>query len=771
MSKFLRYMGEFLSHAGVVWRVEILQEAEQAFPNVGSLTFEAEEALLMEWEEKSKEEVIQGCMATIKLESPGDRTYEDLYTIEVGRIRMDVYRDGVLYWSGLLDAEFYEEPYEKAANYPVSLKFSDFGVLNRLKYDLAGMRSIKEVITYCLQRAGLNTELNTSLVSLCAAGSTTPVDLSDINVRSDNFFDEDGEALTLEEVLEGILQPLALRIVQRSGKVYVYDLNGLYSKGKQTAIVWDGASQTMGVDVVYNNAKITWSTYAQSGNLLPTTCWTLPVDKQLIALNNLSGGTHGKAKYFSYHYSTELKDWLDATDSGFTLWIAGEGQNAQILEEEAVKFFKIVPQYDGEESEGIALFYKAAAGYWIGSSSNNQSGFKTTAYGCNPAYLADTAAVVESPLFKSGEAWLPPVNKANDLLLRVSLNLLLDPRINPFEQAVNWMKYMEQKDWQDQWKSQGNYVYIPVCVKFQPDGGSDVYCWDNREIVKTPVSSPIKSLNGTFGKWQRYTQEADGTPGVWGYLCYYDEQNRTEGSGVANGWGKNRPAINPHGDRIITLLENCEDGQYIPYPTFGGGKIWVEVLKKGWMINDAGQNVSTTEKTNPFNLWGLSASMEGPKMSFILMQLPEIEIVNNVQFDQTINTDDVEYSAEINASAKESLEIDTICGTSEEGVPTAKGAYFNADNGKQITEFSRAGRTTQAEELLIGTLYSQFASRHTKLEGEAKIAVDGMAAYTEQNQEGKLFLLAGDVQDAIADTSQAVLIELSPDEYVKEGEA
>lgn len=187
MSKFLRYMGEFLSHAGVVWRVEILQEAEQAFPNVGSLTFEAEEALLMEWEEKSKEEVIQGCMATIKLESPGDRTYEDLYTIEVGRIRMDVYRDGVLYWSGLLDAEFYEEPYEKAANYPVSLKFSDFGVLNRLKYDLAGMRSIKEVITYCLQRAGLNTELNTSLVSLCAAGSTTPVDLSDINVRSDNF--------------------------------------------------------------------------------------------------------------------------------------------------------------------------------------------------------------------------------------------------------------------------------------------------------------------------------------------------------------------------------------------------------------------------------------------------------------------------------------------------------------------------------------------------------------------------------------------------------
>lgn len=48
MGKYLRYSGEFLSHANVVWRVEILQEADSAFATVGQLTFEADEALVIE---------------------------------------------------------------------------------------------------------------------------------------------------------------------------------------------------------------------------------------------------------------------------------------------------------------------------------------------------------------------------------------------------------------------------------------------------------------------------------------------------------------------------------------------------------------------------------------------------------------------------------------------------------------------------------------------------------------------------------------------------
>lgn len=88
----------------------------------------------------------------------------------------------------------------------------------------------------------------------------------------------------------------------------------------------------------------------------------------------------------------------------------------------------------------------------------------------------------------------------------------------------------------------------------------------------------------------------------------------------------------------------------------------------------------------------------------------------------------------------------------------------------QLKELTRAGRTTQAEELLIGTLYSQFAGRCTKLSGEVEILADGIDTYTERNQPDKLFLLAADTQDVIADTSDATLVELRPDEYMTEDE-
>ena len=150
------------------------------------------------------------------------------------------------------------------------------------------------------------------------------------------------------------------------------------------------------------------------------------------------------------------------------------------------------------------------------------------------------------------------------------------------------------------------------------------------------------------------------------------------------------------------------------------------------------------------------------------MKLPEVEIMNRRQFDKTINTDDVEYNAQLNSAAKDPIEIDTICGTKAGGVPTARGAYFNASNGQQITEFYRAGRKAQVEQLLIGTLYSQFAERRTKLSGEIELHPDALVVYTEQNQYDKKFILTGETQDCIADTTQATIVELRPDEYDKE---
>ena len=757
MAKYLRYRGEFVSRADLTGRGDLYQEANSAYETVGDWDFDADAPRTIEWNRADKEDVICGSAATLRLISPGDRTYEDLYTIEVGRIRMDVYRANVLYWSGALDPEFYEEPYESEKGYTVPLTFSDFGILDRLKYSWTGILPVKTIITNALNLAGIvHGGIDETLISTSLSAGGSAMSTANIAVRSDNFYDEDGEASTLKEAIEGMLQPLALKMVQRKGKIWIYDLNGLYTLAQSAAIVWDGDSSTMGTDKVANNVKITWNTYAQSGNLAAEDCWTENTDATQIAMNSLSGRTIGNSVIFSYHYSTDLYDWIDATDAGFTIWLSANGQNATI-EQSAAKFFKIVEQYDGTESEGVAIYWKAYRGYKVGSDSNWQAGVETQGkgYGTLPGNLSAVGSVI----FKSNPVWIPPVNSASGLMLRITQSLLLDPRFNPFALAANLMEYrhaetgLEQADHYDKWNTDGNFVYVPVRIKFQPDGSNTVYVWDNRAVVsKDPETQKVTTLAGTSGSW--------GNSAGWGYLCYYDKDDRQEKCGVL-GWKKNRPAINPHDGKVISILANAEEGQYIPYPNYGsaGGNLWVEVLGGGWMISDANNALSSTEVLNPGSLWG--------KISWVLMQLPEIEIMNSGQFDRTINTDDVEYTAEVNSAAKESIDIDTICGTSAEGVPTARGAYYNASTGQQLNQFSRAGRTTQAEELLIGTLYSQYAERRTTLDGEIEIAANGVQTYTEGNQSGKLFMMAGEVQDLRADTSDAQLVELRPDEYDK----
>ena len=637
------------------------------------------------------------------------------------------------------------------------------GVLDRLNFDLSGMQTLAGLVSYCVGRCGfICGGIDDSLISTQLTKNGSALKLANLKVRSDNFYDEDGEAKTLADVIEGILQPLALRIVQRAGKVYVYDINGLYTKAAKKLIEWDGSSQTMGVDSVYNNAKITWSTYAQSGNLSPESCWpeSIETPPNVAALNNVSGGSMNGAQYFSYHYENkDLVKWWDAQDYGFTIWLAKQGNNAELTNTN-VRFFRIVPQYDGTECEGVAVKWTAVAGIKITYPGGYDMSYRFVPYGVNLADLTGFLTDIGPALFKNNGVWVPPVETASDLLLRVRLDMLLDPRFNPFESAEN-NGLVNYKDFYSNWNTHGNFVYVPVTIKFQPDGSDTVYVWDNRSIVQADVSNPVKSINGTYGSWVKLTD--DETPNAWGWLAYYDAKDRKETSGVL-GWKMNRPAINPHTAATLSILTNAEDGQYIPYPNFGGngGKLWVEVRAGNWQISDGNATLKNVNYNNPKQLWD--------KISWILFKLPEIEILNGRQFDQTINTDDVEYSALLNRAAKEAIEIDTICGTSAEGVPTARGAYFDASTGKQIKQLTRAGRTTQAEDLLIGTLYSQFAQRRTTLSGEAVISQDPIVAYQEANQGDKLFMIVEEVQDVRLDSSDTTYVEIRPDEYKRNDE-
>ena len=760
----LRYRGQFLAIDGTLWQADILQEGYAGA--VGELTFEADEPLVIEWRETRKEEVICSSEATLRIESPGDRTFTDLYAIEPGQIRLDVRRNGTLYWSGTLDTEFYEEPYERARLYPVTLTFSDFGILDRLKFKASGILSLDDILRDALLRSAINDtmSIDTSLISTALKGSSTPLSLDDLSVMALNFYDEDGDALTLREAIEGVLQPLGLKMQQRAGRVWIYDLNGLYEGGARRAIEWDGAEQTLGTDRVYNNAKITWSPYVKSGNLMEEECWVKAADRNYSALNQKDGVAKDGCTVFTYHASGDPDDWGDLTDSGFTLWLSREGKNAS-LTDTALRFFKILSQQDGEDAEGVAVMWPG----WAPTGGDTLPVAQAThgaCGGCLSAMQGYLGSGVGGVLWKSREVQLPAGTDPSGLRLRLTMEMLMDCRFNPFEEASAKLGLAaRQKVFHEHWNSRGNFVYVPVSVMFRPDGSETTYVWANQTSVRSYERRRFTTqLAQTLGSWVTCDMATDGTPAGYGYLCWYDGSDRAEASAVL-GWKRNRPAISAHTEPLGASLKSAGEGQWLPMPTGAdlGGRLWIEVRERGWMLADGG--VEPTEAVDTRHLW----QREGDYCitPWCLFKLPQIEVLKAQAYDQELDDSDVEYQAEINPDAREDIELQTICGTADEPVPMARGAYLLAESCMPVCHLTRAGRTATAEELLIGTLYSQYATRHTTLEGEARIDPLGLATYSERNQGDRRFMALSEIQDVRMGTAECLYCELSADEYDK----
>lgn len=743
MAMALRYMGEFLSRKGVVWRVEILQDNYSG--NVGQLTFEADEALVINWKHTDKEEVICGSEATLKIESPGDRTYEDLYTIEVGKIRMDVYRENSLYWSGTLDPEFYEEPYEKARYYVVTLTFSDFGILDRLKYNLSGMQTLEAILLDAIDRSKVCASLlANSYCTTYFAGTDTKATLSALSMRSENFYDEDAEPSTLKEVVTGILQPLAMKMIQRNGHIYIFDLNGLYTLAQSRAITWDGDSQTMGVDKVANNVKVNFSPYSSSELLSGKLEYKDTYSVDMINLVADPG-----ASYYSYYpdYSEDHRqggNW-DYNLINFTIFISTLGAGLHYVNPLA-RYCHILPLVGGP-SETTAIAWAFHSG--------GHGGLNT---GWPKRILNDVRMEAARQIMQTHRVFLPKLTTedAKSYYVRLSLEMLLDARYNPFTEGNDGN---EEGNYEGM-KTRTGYAFVPVAVNIYDSAGNAVCHYENSTIAKGATKGHLGYCKGSW---------VSGAGGFGtAYLEYYDPKDLWESAGIL-GWKANRQCIGRPGRgnidvQIYDSFKQMADGQYMPYPPEGG---YIEVtVYEGVQCFDMDETVRGIPLQTPWNsprYWVDDNRYN--QCRWLLYKAPKIELVkNNLIFDAA-ELDDVEYSGYINKHAKEEISIDTVCGTANTTCPTAKGIYCRASDSLQIQQLKRAGVTDHPEKLLIGTLYSQYATRHTTLEGEAVIDPGGLCKYTEQNQPGKVFMMSEEQQDVITDTTQAVYTELSPDEY------
>ena len=829
-----RYKGGFVSQKGEQWWIEIqMREDVYIMPQVTSeLTFPADDPAVIEWDAKAKEEVLQGSSLTLKIESPGDRTYLDLYTVDPTAVRAVVYRDSIatgnVFWVGMLDPEFYEEPYERADKYDVMLTFTDFGVFRRFKPSLPQeINTLEDYLNEAITLAGyadiLKIKDHISTRIRFKDNNIFLGVLSGCYMRRSNFTDEEGEVMNYNEVLEGIFQPLGIRLIQRSGYLVVYDLETIATDTGTFAAVpveWDGYRQTLSTDKVANKAKVVFSPYGNA------TLLNDEIEPDDVKDNITGGGSMLVWDSLDGSYETEgeaqkeIGEYIDGFR--FNVGLCKGDFNKAELSDKAMLFYN-TPIYTGTDDAGIATMYPA----YPRDPEGVESTFKPSAEAVYKHYeywqedssvwsttppTFDSAPIVKGtvpkPFYGNNEGedkyyneWRAPDElfrtkgvrvEAGNHDLRISLPVIFDGHYNPFNTSAKFNGTYRQQSWgvwtdytgdskptySESFKSFFTWVYIPVRILLYGDDGS-VWHFYNYDLgpqnLQRGMTSSIPSRfehTTTRCKWL----EGEGEWNVC-WLCYYDFDDREKGTGIGQGWKTNKPiCVNYTGD-LPETWQKREEGEYIPAPPVSGtlvihvGTGIVAALKTGAYSIYNPPHIISQDKIVAED--GAVAYMYRQFLRWMLYQLPKIEMVDS-STGEKIECDDIEYTGIVNETALEDIEINTICGT---GAPAfARGVYLmksNGDTPQDVTGFvpveqlTRADRTDCPEQLLIGTLFSQYHDRCVMLSGEMVLPQSraGVLVYSDANMPGKRFMMKGEVISLIGGTTDAVLVEVKGDNW------
>lgn len=690
MSEKLRYYRDFGGQKGDKWRVEIYQ---QDYTGEATEVTLSANPVMINWSAADKYEPLQPSSATVELVSVTDRQFFDMYQVKAGYVRLNVMLNGALYWSGTLDPELYEEPYYREKNYYVSLTFSDFAILSRKKWTVKGFRTIRQIVDDCVKSMQLQYTAMDTYISTQLTETDTQDILTALSLNTLNFFDEDGTAMTMQDVLAEVLRPFSLRIIQKAGKLHLYDINKIHSAFKPETVSWRNASSLLSQDRIYNNVRIVYSPYGASEL----------IDAQVREDTVVGGKT--------YPYTLTPGD---VATPGFDLRITDEGDGDMVIGALNPRYFNIAPLLSGSEECGIAQYAQ-----WL------QPDGSAIAIVTDPVFVSGWVAKLKEPVF---------VCKTNSsaFRLRLTVEMMVDPRYNPFEPA----------DEGNNDRSNGNFdklvkIFWQRCmlsVKKDKEATNPDYIYSNRGIWNT------NNLTGT-AEWKAWgvSSQDEGEMSI----CYYEDDR--ENTPAMGGWKSNKQTIGNYYGALPSYYARRGAGEFIEIPPITG---WVD-----FKLNSdcRGKNAD-----------GSSVGSQSMQRFFHLIKSIRLEVVDNRTF-KVVPQEDEETTAWLNEDALEELPLNTIIGTMEVASPIAKGQIFKTSDYSVVSKLYRAGVTDRVEKLMIGSIYSNYASRHPMLTGDVAL-VKTFTLLTDNNLPGKYITLE-ESQNLRSGISSISMVQVDADNY------
>ena len=749
--KGLRYYGEFLSVKGRVIRAEIWKEGYSG--NAEEVRFPADDPLVIEWTDADKLEPVLSSSATLKMESETDRQFlDELYTIQAGSVELRVKRDGALYWSGTLDTELYEEPYSSLKGYDVTVTFQDFGILERLKYDRTDTCNIKTLVDYCIGKAGI-THGGITWKTSTTGKSGNVIDFTEPYVSSANWYDEEGEAMTVRDVLENVLKVFSLRLKQKAGQLYIYDMHTVYGETPEM-VVWDGADSYLGTDKVYNDIEVTWSPYAPesivAGNVgYRGTGQPDEVTVQVPMNDEIDGNVC--ESYLKDHNDTTASlpaswpvsgigtGYLLKNREGFRISFSGSGTGLQAGE--AGRYFRISPMYSGQEMDGIAVVMArhdlisvyhgfALTRHW--HSANLEVDTSRPRIGALAGSHASAKVAAMTSRF-----YIPKLSGGGKHYIRLKVEAVIDGRLNPFESAErNFTQNFDKCD----------HIYVPFNFSIEGDDGV-TYVWNNvQDLEMTQVVKGKDNWTGT-GSAASYKGGQ-----FYGLLHYCSNMAAPKDSDSHIGVTVNKPFEGYKVKETPDALVKVGDGDFLAMPEVGG---WATVS-----ISDD----ITSFSCEPYEFGGNAISYYEDAVraqtAWFLIKSISVEIVD--EYGNKVETSDYVTKATLNRAAREKLSIDTLLDTSSTVLTNANGLILDS-KGNPFTGFCRNNVGGSLSELMCNTVYSQYAKRNLTLSGTVEI-LDEARILNDRATAGKFILLA-ESQRLRDDESRIVMAQFGPDDY------
>lgn len=156
---------------------------------------------------------ISGTSLEMVIQADVDGELTSLYTVDNKLFLVELYKNGMLIWTGYLLPEKYSEPFI-AVPYDVSVSASDgLGILKNIQYAQTGTHSIFDIIKYCSDQTSLalGFEISFSLVEKSMTSTESVLHQATLNTCTFN-------AMTCYEVLEECMMSLDCFITQSENR-------------------------------------------------------------------------------------------------------------------------------------------------------------------------------------------------------------------------------------------------------------------------------------------------------------------------------------------------------------------------------------------------------------------------------------------------------------------------------------------------------------------------------------------------------------------------